>query len=246
MLYGWKAAYFTPENYPLKYHYAKIHEKFSGFKFRKETDKTDFQTIYEHIKDNFFYILNEKDLTIESIMKSARSYVKQKGIKILVIDPYNKLDHQLKQGENETQYVSRFLDVLTNFARFNNVLVFLIAHPTKMQNNEVPTLYNISGSANFYNKTDYGFTVHRQRDDNGSMNNSVQVHWQKIKFKHLGTQGVSELDYNFNNGRFDPSGYFDNTDWLHTTKVTIDFWSNPDNYISSKIPIQDEEDHIPF
>jgi len=59
LLYGWKAAYFTPENYPLEYHYAKIHEKFSGSKFKKENDKTDFESIYQHIKDNFFYIMNE-------------------------------------------------------------------------------------------------------------------------------------------------------------------------------------------
>jgi len=228
-LYGWKAAYFTPENYPLKYHYAKIHEKFSGYKFKKETDKTDFQSIYEHIKDNFFYILNEKDLTIESVMKSALSFVKQKGIKILIVDPYNKLDHQLTKGENETQYVSRFLDILVNFARFNNVLVFLIAHPRKVESDKVPTMYDISGSANFYNKTDYGFTVHRIRDDNGAMSNSVEVHWQKIKFKHLGGQGVSQLEYNFNNGRFDPKGYFDNTDWLETKPIEIDFWDNPTN-----------------
>lgn len=228
LLYGWKAAYFTPENYPVKYHYAKIHEKFSGCKFKKETDLTDFQSIYEHIHDNFFYIMNENDFTIESVIKSAISFVKQKGIKILVVDPYNKLDHQMK-GETETQYISRFLDVLVNFARYNNVLVFLVAHPTKLQKGEIPTLYSISGSANFYNKTDYGFTVHRQLGDNNVMTNSVQVHWQKIKFKHLGKQGVSELDYNFINGRFDPAGVFDNTNWLKTTPVEIDFWVQPFN-----------------
>lgn len=246
--YGWKAAYFTPENYPLKYHYAKIHEKFSGSKFKKETDRTDFQSIYEHVKDNLFYIMNEKDLTIESIMKSAKSFVKQKGINILVIDPYNKLDHQLKPGENETQYVSRFLDILVNFARFNNVLLFLIAHPRKVENDKVPTMYDISGSANFYNKTDYGFTVHRKRDENNAMNNSVEVHWQKIKFKHLGHQGVSELEYNFNNGRFDPSGSFDNTDWLATTpiKSDIDFWDTVQNKMPVNDSFYDKEEKIPF
>jgi twinkle protein len=246
ILYGWKAAYFTPENYPLKYHYAKIHEKFSGYKFRKDTDQTDFQSIYEHIKDNFFYIMNEKDLTVESIMKCALSFVKQKGIKILVIDPYNKLDHQLKNGENETQYVSRFLDILVNFARFNNLLLFLVAHPRKIDGDRVPTLYDISGSANFYNKTDYGFTVHRNRDEKGAMNNTVDVHWQKIKFKHLGKQGISELEYNLVNGRFDPLGTSDNTDWLATTPVKneIDFWDNIQN-----IPANDsfyEKEPIPF
>ena len=227
-MYGWKAAYFTPENYPLKYHYSKLHEKFSGNKFKKEHDKSDFQTIYEYIKDNFFYIMDEQDLTVESIMKSAMSYIKTKGIKILVIDPYNKLDHQMKRGESETQYISRFLDVLTNFARFNNMLVFLVAHPRKMANDEIPSLYDISGSANFYNKTDYGLTVHRERDENKLMINSVQVHWQKIKFKHLGSQGVSVLDYNFNNGRFDTERKYDNTDWIGSVKPSLESNTNFD------------------
>jgi len=218
ILYGWKAAYFTPENYPISYHYAKIHEKFSGSKFKADTDKTDFDTIYEHIKNNFFYILNEEDLTIDSVIKSAKAYVKSKGIKILVIDPYNKLDHQYQKGENETQYVSRFLDLLTNFARLNNVLVFLIAHPVKMQKNngvyDVPNLYSISGSANFYNKTDYGVTVYRPNNEEGVMSNIVNIYWQKIKFKHLGTQGMSELSYNINNGRFDELNKYDNMTWM--------------------------------
>lgn len=241
-IYGWKASYFTPENYPLKYHYAKLHEKFSGYKFRKETDKTDFFSIYEHIQSNFSYIMNENDLTIESIMKSAKSYVKQKGIKILVIDPYNKLDHQLSKGETETQYISRFLDILVNFARFNNILVFLIAHPRKMEADKVPTLYDISGSANFYNKTDYGFTVNRIRNSDNIMTNSIEVHWQKIKFKHLGCQGISELDYNINNGRFDPSGVYDNTDWLQTKPIESDFW----NDMVPPVNFYDKKENEPF
>lgn len=238
LLYGWKAAYFTPENYPLKYHYSKLHEKFSGNKFKKEHDKSDFQTIYEHIKDNFFYILDESDLTVESIMKSAKSYVKQRGIKILVVDPYNKLDHQLRHGESETQYISRFLDVLTNFARFNNILVFLIAHPRKMEMDKIPNLYDISGSANFYNKTDYGLTVHRERDSNNAMINSVQVHWQKIKFKHLGMQGVSNLDYNMNNGRFDHNMNYDNTDWI-SGSITNSVIQSNDGFWDDLKPTED-------
>jgi len=37
VLFGWKAAYFTPENYPLKYHYSKLFEKLIGKKFTSKT-----------------------------------------------------------------------------------------------------------------------------------------------------------------------------------------------------------------
>ncbi|MFA7361909.1 MAG: hypothetical protein WC139_12830, partial [Candidatus Kapaibacterium sp.] len=81
---------------------------------------------------------------------------------------------------------------------------------------EVPTLYDINGSANFYNKCDYGFTVHRHTDNNNIMINEVEVHWQKIKFKHLGEQGITDLKYNYVNGRFEDNNktFWDNTNWL--------------------------------
>lgn len=241
LLHGWKAAFFTPENYPLKYHYRKIHEKYSGKKFDKKTDTTDFYSIYEHIESDYYYIMNEDDMKVDTIIDSAKALVKQKGIKILVIDPYNKLEHQY--SDSETQYISRFLDKITNFAKFNNVLVFLIAHPRKMQRGEVPTLYDISGSANFYNKTDYGFTVHRKRDESNLMINEVEIYWQKIKFKNLGEQGVSGLRYNYNNGRFESMSndvdHWDNSNWLfkkiEKELPTVDFWN--------ELP---EEKEVPF
>jgi twinkle protein len=217
LLHGWKSAYFTPENYPLKFHYAKLHEKFSGKKFTKNFDDGKFWGVYEHISENFYYILNEEDMTVDSVMDGAKMLVKQYGVKILVVDPYNKLEHQYNSSQTETQYVSKFLDRLTLFSKMNNVLVILVAHPRKLQKGEIPTLYDISGSANFYNKTDYGLTVHRDRDDNNMMVNSVQVHWQKIKFKHLGEQGVSQLKYNYKNGRFETGSVdqWDDSNWLY-------------------------------
>lgn len=218
ILHGWKAAYFTPENYPLKYHYSKLFEKLIGKRFNKaaSTDM-DFEMAFEHINDNFFYILNEDDFTVDSILTAAKVLVKSKGIKVLVIDPYNRLEHQYK--DSETQYISRFLDKLTGFARMNDVLVILVAHPRKMDKDnagklKVPSLYDINGSSNFYNKADYGFTVHRKSDARNILLNEVEVHWQKIKFKYLGQTGVSELKYNYVNGRFQKDTNWDNTNWL--------------------------------
>ena len=161
ILHGWKAAYFTPENFPLKFHYVKLFEKIIGKKFsRIKANDIEYDIAYEHIKDNFFYILNEEDVTVDTVLDSAKALVKSKGIKVLVLDPYNRFDHRYK--DSETQYISRFLDMISNFARFNNVLVILVAHPTKLQKSpegkyNKPTLYDIAGSANFYNKTDYYF-----------------------------------------------------------------------------------------
>jgi twinkle protein len=222
LLYGWKSAYFTPENYPLKFHYAKLFEKFTGRKFNK-SDANDviFDMAFDYIKDNFFYILNEEDFSLKTILDTAKILVNTRGIKTLIIDPYNKLEH--KYNDSETQYISRFLDQLITFAKINDLLIFLIAHPVKMGKNkegfiEVPSLYSISGSANFYNKTDYGMTVHRKVNDDNVMINEIQLHIQKIKYKHLGEQSVIDLRYDYKSGRFNNFIEIDTSNWLSKNK----------------------------
>jgi twinkle protein len=94
----------------------------------------------------------------------------------------------------------------------------LVAHPRKIDKSEIPTLYDIAGSANFYNKTDYGITVHRVKDEEtGIMTNTIEVYVQKVKFKHLGNQGVAKFQYNMNNGRFEGRNLnqnWDNEQWI--------------------------------
>lgn len=223
ILHGWKVAYFTPENYPLKFHYTKIYEKLIGKKFsRDKSTEVEWDMAYEYIKENYFYILNEEDLSINSILESSKILVKTRGIKIVVIDPYNKLEH--KYNDSETQYISRFLDQIINFAKLNDILIFLIAHPRKIEKGAVPSLYDISGSANFYNKTDYGMTVHRITSDDNVMINEVNVHFQKIKYKHLGTQGVVHLNYDYVSGRFNTGGR-DLSNWLTDSKqIEINYY----------------------
>jgi twinkle protein len=237
IVHGWKTAFFTPENYPLKFHYAKMFEKLIGKKFSKNTtNELEWDMAYDYIRENFFYILNEEDFSIKTILDSAKILVKTRGIKVVVIDPYNKLEHIYT--DSETQYISKFLDQIIRFAKMNDVLVFLIAHPRKMNKTngviDVPSLYDISGSANFYNKTDYGFTVHRKTDSDNVMINEVSVHFQKIKFKHLGKQGVINLNYDYVSGRFDQAGR-DQTNWLVKEQqsipvpIALDFYGDRKN-----------------
>lgn len=203
--YDWRFAFFSPENAPLQYHASKLIEKFTGKKFdRQHLSYTEYSQAKEYLEKNFFFISPEDDFTIDSILDKAKFLVRRKGIKVLVIDPYNRVEHNISKGQTETQAVSKFLDRLTNFAQRNDVLVILMAHPAKMPKNkdgieEVPTLYDISGSANFFNKADFGIVVHRNRVDN-----IVEVHVKKVKFRHLGECGKAEFKYNLNNGRYVP------------------------------------------
>lgn len=222
MRYGWRFAYFSPENAPLAYHASKLIEKFTGKKFSKSTlTYGEYKQVKQHLETDFFFISPKDDYRLETILERAKFLVRRKGIKALVIDPYNRLEDE-SDGMSETKYISRQLDRLTNFAQQNDVLVILMAHPTKQTKNkdgviEAPTLYDISGSAHFYNKTDFGIVVHRNR-----VENTVEVIVQKVKFRHLGEVGTALFKYNLNNGRY--TDYRPNTEpeWDNTNHLIED------------------------
>jgi twinkle protein len=238
IIHGWKVAEYSPENYPFEIHHSKISSKICGKSFdSKYISQAEFEKVFDFINDNYFFIYPEENVTIETILEKAKYLVRKRGIKILVIDPYNKLEHSRQSGESETDYISRFLDRISMFAKQNNCLVILVAHPRKMNPQkdnhnlfDVPTLYDINGSANFYNKCDYGMVVYRNFIDG-----IVKIIISKVKFKHLGQGGEVDFNYNSVNGR------------IHLTYETADF----ENYLTKQwtssepellLPEPDEKD----
>lgn len=203
--YGWRWAFFSPENAPLSYHASKLIEKFVGKKFGHATmPLNEYAYAKQHLENDFSFISPTDNFKLDNILAKARSLVRRRGIKALVIDPYNRLESEMGT-RSETLYVSEVLDKLSNFAQLNDVLVVLMAHPTKLQKDKqtgqiaVPTLYDIAGSANFYNKADFGFVVHRDRAEDYTI-----VNIAKVKFRHLGEPGRALFKYNLNNGRYVP------------------------------------------
>lgn len=221
MRYGWRFAFFSPENAPLAYHASKLIEKFTGKRFGKQTlSPWEYKEVKQHLEEDFFFISPKDDYRLETILERGKFLVRRKGVKVLVIDPYNRLEDESDTRASETKVISKQLDRLTNFAQQNDVLVILMAHPTKQPRNkegviEAPTLYDISGSAHFYNKTDFGIVVHRNR-----MENTVEVIVQKVKFRHLGECGTAVFKYNLNNGRYVPYENGREPMWDNTNHLT--------------------------
>lgn len=261
--YGWRFAYFSPENSPLSYHASKLIEKFTGKRFSKrDLPYNEYQQAKSKLESDFFFIMPD-EFKIDTILEKAKSLVRKNGIKSLVIDPYNRLENE--QGmQNETLYVSRLLDKLQNFAVRNDVLVILMVHPTKMKSLDgviqVPTLYDCSGSANFYNKCDFGLIVHRDRSKE-----VVEVKVAKVKFKWLGETGSAFFKYDAYNGRYvsikdseDTNYTYDRTNHLQTLAkeqaakaldaASFDFPDLPEDAMPANTAFDDIKptDNVPF
>ena len=200
----WRTAFFSPENMPLAYHLQKLAEKVGGSPFRRGiTSEVQYVRTVEYLSDNFISILPKDNFTAENVLSKALELVRRRGIRIFVLDPVNCIDHCIPSGQSETQYMNAFLDRLANFARRHRLLIIVVAHPRKMhreagtQKLPVPDMYDVNGSAAFYNKCDYGMVVERNREAR-----VTRLHVKKVKFKHLGDDGVATFVYNRINGRF--------------------------------------------
>jgi len=202
---GWSFGVCSPENQPISWHAAKLIEKRMGERLvAGRVNQQRFHEAKAWVNEHFHFIMPEEP-SLDSVLAKAKVLVRRHGMKGLIIDPYNELDHtKRKDGVSETEYVSTFLTQLRKFARDNQIHVWLVAHPAKlMKDNKgiypVPDGYTVSGSAHFYNKADNIIAVHR---DTSNPQAPTEVHVQKIRSRWLGKRGIAYLQWRPECGRF--------------------------------------------
>ena len=203
--YNWKTAFASPENAPNYLHAHKLMRKVWGDMPRREDIGSDkWKEIADHVNDNFFFIDMEK-YSLESVLRKGAELVKRKGIKCLVIDPFNKVRDKNASSLDVNLYTMEYLTKIETFAKKYDVLVFIVAHPTKMYKNnegkiEEPNMYNIKGGGEWYDASYHGLLVHR---DYVLKNTKVKV--LKVKFQNLGENGAEcFFTWEPRSGRFVP------------------------------------------
>ena len=238
--YGWKIGICSPENIPAILHKERIITKILGYKpdSKEHVNSQPYKEVKQYIDENFYFIsFADGRFDLKRTLQKGRELVIRKGIKALVIDPYNKVRLKESIGKNWTDYTNDYLNELDVFARANDVLPVLIAHPNKMPKNaagerEMPDFYDIKGGGEFYDMSPFGLAVHREKAEN-----YIILKVLKVKFAHLGTNGAEmAFKYNINNGRLteiiDGIVQWDNSNWLHNTEYEslddLQFDSNVD------------------
>jgi len=202
---GWTFGICSPENQPISWHAAKLIEKRMGSRLvAGQVDRVRFADAKEWMNQHFHFIMPEEP-SLDSVLAKAKVLIRRQGMKGLIIDPYNELDHtKRKDGVSETEYVSLFLTQMRKFARDNQIHIWLVAHPSKLMKDKdgtypVPDGYAVSGSAHFYNKADNIIAVHR---DTSNPRAATEVHVQKVRSRWLGKRGTAYLQWQSHSGRF--------------------------------------------
>jgi twinkle protein len=207
----WRFLVYSPENWPLELHHAKILEKYTGKPFSpgptERMDEEEVDAGEEWMRDKFMFCKPDRP-DIVSILDEAVEYVASLGGNWktgVVIDPWNQLEHYRPSHQTMTEYVSETLSVVIERVRQFNLHLWLVAHPAKMRKDRdgkypIPTPHDIADSAHFWNKADNCITVWRDQVE-GSQD--VDIHVQKVRWKHIGRIGLATLKYDRVTGRYD-------------------------------------------
>ena len=203
--YGWKTAFASPENVPTYLHAHKLMRKvWQGMPTAADIHGDRWNKIADHCNTNFFHIDMER-YTLESVLRKGAELVKRKGIKCLVIDPFNKVRDIDCKTEDVNRYTMEYLTKIEMFAKKYDVLVFVVAHPTKMYKDkdgkiEEPTMYSIKGGGEWYDASYHGLLVHRDYE-----NKTVKAKVLKVKFQNLGeNQAEAHFKWEPKSGCFIP------------------------------------------
>ena len=198
--HGWVFAIFSPENQPTEYHLSKLAEKYTNKPFSE--GPSERMTMEDKNKavaflDEHFVFLHPELPTVDVLIERLKSIVKRRGVRGVVLDPWNEIDHSRLSGLSETEYISQSLSRLRAFTRACGVHLWIVAHPTKLQKDSdgsypVPTPYDVAGSAHWRNKADNCIAVWR---DTKEHNDLVEVHIQKVRKKAVGRPGLVTLKY---------------------------------------------------
>jgi twinkle protein len=181
----WNLCIASFEN-PIQLHIAKLIEKRLNKTFFKRAlnrmTESEVMSSKEFIDEHFKFLDFSQGAmpTISEVLDRAGMAVQRYGCRGLVIDPFNNLIPETKEGWS-TERISEMLTRVKRFALERGVHVWVVAHPAKMLRFSgklpIPEGNDISGSHTWWSKADHGITVHRKEDG------AVMLRSWKSRFK---------------------------------------------------------------
>jgi twinkle protein len=182
--------------------------------YNHQMTEAQYKEGIEFVKKHFFLIYPQKHFSLDNIFERAKFLVRQKGIRSLIIDPYNTVQHKMFRGEREDLYISRFMSELKRFAIDYDISINLVAHqvtPMKAEDGRYykPDVNKIKGGGTFADKADNVMFVWRPNRALDFSDTSVIFGSQKIKKQKLVgiPQEVTGINFNIKEQRYYFNGF---------------------------------------
>lgn len=191
----WPAAFYAPEDYPAKEFFDDIIHTASGY----STDKDNmnfittelYKKMYKILKELFYFVyIPPPENTLLEILKLFVPLIKEKGVKICVIDPLIKVARPKEYMNADDKYAAYVTTVCTDFSRQYNVSLHLVMHQLtpRLQENGLypkPSMYYIKGGGTWADGTDNINSIWRPSYARDKEDDEVMFSSQKIKKQKL-------------------------------------------------------------
>jgi twinkle protein len=178
------------ENRPKPHMRRQLRTLYSG-KLEKDMSAADVAAADRWIDERYLFGVHpDQRPTLDWFLETAEVAVIRRGARIVLLDPWNRLEGGRPSNESETDYIGRCLRAVYSFAHDLNCHVQIIAHPAKMDSRrrgDPPSLEDISGSKHWENMVDQGFVVHRPEAFDGvNRKTEATLFHRKARFEELG------------------------------------------------------------
>lgn len=208
-LHGWRICVGSFESWPGTDYRRQLRTWFNG---SLEINQSEEEKVRADLWINRHFVFmipdDDRDVGLDWVEEMISTAAIRHEVKMVILDPWNEIDHLPDPRESMTNYVGYAIRKLKMLARKYDVHLIVVAHPTKMPKRAdgtywVPTLYDIADSAAWANKSDVGIIIHR--DDNIR----TTVHIQKVKHQDtMGRPGKLEVTFDPATARFYPMDNF--------------------------------------
>jgi len=199
---GWRSLIYSPEKYPVARHYRELIQTLTARKCDKSTmTEAMLDRANNYLNENIIHVIS-KSLEINEILNTAEQEIEEDHIDMLVVDPFNFIELPQIPGTTDADKITIVLKRIAEFAHEKNIALMLVAHPKKpvftSGGTPVPlNLYDISGSANFYNMCDVGIIMERSIDKDVTF-----LRVLKARFDDLGDIGTAYTYFDKETFRF--------------------------------------------
>jgi len=163
----------------------------------------------EFLEKHFTFIAPNRanynvDHDIEWLLNKMEAAVIREGVRMVLIDPFNEIEHRRNHDESQTEYIGRAIRKLKAFALQYDVLVCVVVHPTKaashLESKDL-SLYNLADSSHWANKADIGIIVGRL--GNPEVDTMTGIYIKKVRYQpDAGSLGTVLLDFDKENRLF--------------------------------------------
>jgi len=124
----------------------------------------------EELRQAAVFLLRKRNamLTVDRLLANIEYAVRVYGVRVVAIDPFNEIDHQVPKGMSKTDYVGETIMRFKQLADDYNLLMIVALHPPKdgvekrLQKKAILTLNDGADSANWGNKADIGLCMWRK------------------------------------------------------------------------------------